>query len=153
MNYKYNQAFTLVELLAVIAIIALLSAISAPIYSKHIENTKINTATLDLREIEMMLVKYYSDKGRYPDSLDELPGALPIDPWGNPYQFLNITNSTKKGKGDLRKDKNLVPINSDFDLYSQGPDGDSKAPLTAKASRDDIIRAGNGGFFGVASDF
>ena len=32
-----------------------------------------------------------------------------------------------------------------------GKDGDSKSPLTAKASRDDIIRANDGGYIGLAS--
>ena len=58
--------------------------------------------------------------------------------------------STVKGKGKLRKDKFLVPLNSDYDLYSMGPDGKSVPPLTAKASRDDILRANDGEFFGPA---
>ena len=153
MNFKNHEAFTLIELITVVAITAVLTTITAPIYSNYIEDTKIKTATVELREIETKLVRYYTNNRRYPDSLNDLPGDSPVDPWGKPYQYLNIENSTKKGKGGLRKDKNLVPINSDFDLYSKGPDGDSKAPLTAKASRDDIIRAGNGGFFGVATDF
>jgi general secretion pathway protein G len=52
-----------------------------------------------------------------------------------------------------RKDKNLHPLNSDFDLYSKGRDRDSKLPLTAEASRDDIIRANNGGFIGLAKNY
>lgn len=55
--------------------------------------------------------------------------------------------------GSVRKDRFLAPINTDFDLYSMGPDGDSKSQLNAKASRDDIIRAANGAYFGVASGF
>ena len=55
--------------------------------------------------------------------------------------------------GKKRKDKSLHPLNSDYDLYSMGPDGRSVSPLTAKASRDDIIRANNGGFIGVAEDY
>ena len=78
-------------------------------------------------------------------------GFVKKDPWGNDYQYLNIAK--EKGKGKLRKDKNLVPINSDFDLYSMGPDGSSVAPLTARASRDDIVRANDGGFVGLAGNF
>jgi general secretion pathway protein G len=61
--------------------------------------------------------------------------------------------STVKGNGKKRKDRNLVPLNSDYDLYSQGPDGNSVSPLTAAASQDDIIRANNGGFVGKAEDY
>jgi general secretion pathway protein G len=57
------------------------------------------------------------------------------------------------GGGQPRKDRFLVPINSDYDLYSMGPDGASTPPLTAKASHDDIIRASDGAYVGVAENF
>jgi general secretion pathway protein G len=52
-----------------------------------------------------------------------------------------------------RKDRFLVPINTDFDLYSMGKDGKSVPSLTAAASRDDVVRAANGAFIGLASRF
>lgn len=52
-----------------------------------------------------------------------------------------------------RKDRFLVPINTDFDLYSMGKDGTSVPSLTAAASRDDVVRAANGAFIGLASRF
>ncbi len=55
--------------------------------------------------------------------------------------------------GGARKDRFLVPINSDFDLYSMGKDGQSVGPLTAQKSHDDVIRANDGGFYGLASNF
>lgn len=55
--------------------------------------------------------------------------------------------------GEVRKDRFQVPINSDFDLYSSGPDGQSRGPLSAPVSRDDILRANDGAFYGVAEDF
>jgi general secretion pathway protein G len=55
--------------------------------------------------------------------------------------------------GQARKDRFLVPINSDFDLYSMGKDGRSVGPLTAQQSHDDIIRANDGGYYGLASNF
>jgi general secretion pathway protein G len=55
--------------------------------------------------------------------------------------------------GQARKDRNLVPINSDYDLYSVGPDGRSVPPLTAHHSQDDIVRARNGAYIGPASEF
>lgn len=73
------------------------------------------------------------------------------DPWGNVYQYTNL--GTVKGSGKARNNKSLVPINSDFDLYSMGKDGASASPLTAKASRDDIVRANNRRFVGLASEY
>ncbi len=58
------------------------------------------------------------------------------------------------GQADrARKDHNLHPLNSDFDLYSMGPDGKSQPALTAKVSWDDVIRASDGGFVGRASRY
>lgn len=34
-----------------------------------------------------------------------------------------------------------------------GPDGESMPPLNAKSSRDDVIRAANGAFYGLAEKF
>ena len=47
----------------------------------------------------------------------------------------------------------LVPLNSDYDLYSMGKDGVSSPPITAKPSQDDVIRASNGSYVGLASNF
>ena len=74
-----------------------------------------------------------------------------LDPWKGTYQYTRLDNA--KGKGSARKDKNLVPINTDYDLWSNGKDGKSVAPLTAQASRDDIVRANNGRFVGPAADY
>ena len=45
------------------------------------------------------------------------------------------------------------PVNSDYDLYSKGKDGKSQTPFTAKASQDDIVRANDGSFLGLVSDY
>ena len=75
-----------------------------------------------------------------------------LDPWTHPYQYLRINGANIKGSS-LRKDKSLVPVNTDFDLYSMGKDGASVSPFTAKQSRDDIVRANNGKFVGLAADY
>jgi general secretion pathway protein G len=106
-----------------------------------------------LEEIADQINDFFLKNGRYPDSLDEVISPPPLDPWGRPYEYLRIDGGSVKGKGKLRKDKNLVPINSDYDLYSMGPDGESASPLTANPSKDDIVRGRNGKFFGVATDY
>ncbi|MFH1984181.1 MAG: prepilin-type N-terminal cleavage/methylation domain-containing protein [Pseudomonadota bacterium] len=57
------------------------------------------------------------------------------------------------GVGKFRSYHGTKPINTDFDIYSMGPDGKSARPLTSKNSHDDIIRANNGGYYGRASEF
>ena len=146
-----NYGLTLVELLVAVAIIALLSLISWPTYRHYIEGLDNKQAVQDLLLIDAMLQRYHTDHFTYPDTLQAVGLDTKLDPWGNNYEYLNI--ATVKGKGKLRKDHNLVPINSDYDLYSKGKDGRSVSPLTAKHSRDDIIRANNGGFTGLAADY
>ena len=59
----------------------------------------------------------------------------------------------EKDKGKPRKDHFLVPVNSDFNLYSMGADGQTQTPFTAARARDDIVRANDGGYVGLASDY
>jgi len=152
-NYEISliqRGFTLIEVLLAIIIIGILATVTYPGYMEHLDERKIQVAVADITVIADCIERFYLALGRYPDDLEEA-GCVRNDPWGNPYEYLNI--STVKGKGKLRKDKNLTPINTFFDLYSKGPDGKSVSPLTAKHSQDDIIRANNGGFIGPATGF
>ena len=58
-----------------------------------------------------------------------------------------------EGNEGKRKDKFQVPLNSTYDLYSLGKDGVSDEPLTAKPSWDDIVRANDGAFIGLATQY
>jgi general secretion pathway protein G len=156
-NYHYtitikkNKAFTALEFAAVIIIIGLFFMTFSPAMIKMADTAKTSTTIDEITEIQVAIDAFYSSNGIYPESLDEVFDEIPLDQWGNPYQYLNL--STVKGKGKRRKDKNLVPINSDYDLYSMGPDGESVSPLTASASKDDIVRGRNGAFVGIATDY
>ena len=144
--------FTLIELVMVVAIVGVLSAIAIPLYGEYIEKAKIVRAVSEITTISKSITVYNLDNNsKYPQSLNEVGWGASKDPWGAPYQYLNI--QTAMGKGNMRKDKFLVPINTDYDLYSMGKDGISTPPLNSKAGRDDIIRANDGGYIGLASDF
>jgi general secretion pathway protein G len=140
---------TLLEMLIAVALVGLLTAVAVPTYRQSSEKSKIMTAKRDILEISIALDKYFLATNRYPNSLADI-GQARTDPWGTPYQYLPMEGAKI---GQKRKDKSLHPLNSDYDLYSNGPDGNSQTPLTASASRDDIIRANNGGFIGVAQDY
>jgi general secretion pathway protein G len=118
---------------------------------KMVETSKTTNATQVIKEMQTDIEDFYKTNGRYPDSLEEVFGEVPLDEWGNPYQYLNMAKA--KGNGKKRKDKNLVPINSDYDLYSMGPDGKTSSPLTASVSQDDIVRGRNGIFVGLATEY
>jgi general secretion pathway protein G len=151
-----RTGFTVVELLIAVLIVGILSAIAIPNYLRYLEKNKEATAISDINTIA----------GKLKEIMMENPDALPaglaqinignylplIDPWGNPYEYLPLYG--RPGNLPLaRRDHNLVPINSDFDVYSMGPDGQSAKPLTSLRSRDDIIRANDGAFTGKASTY
>jgi general secretion pathway protein G len=145
--------FTLVELLMAVAAVAILAAIAIPQYSQYQYNAQVAVAVRDLGALEFDIDRYYTLNNQYPAALADLgmnPAAF-VDPWGFPYQYLN--HAGVNGKGSFRKDRNLNPLNSDYDLYSLGRDGVTKMQITQKEALDDVIRAGNGGYLGLASAF
>ncbi|MEO0480829.1 MAG: prepilin-type N-terminal cleavage/methylation domain-containing protein [Planctomycetota bacterium] len=52
-----------------------------------------------------------------------------------------------------RVDQYLFPLNTDFDLFSLGANRTSSTEITSVGGRDDVIRANNGGYFGLAGDY
>ena len=146
-----GRGFTAIEIMLAVAILAVLAAIALPSYSNYLERTRVTQAVRDIADLQTRIQQYYTENHAYPNSLADIGSGSLLDPWGNPYQYTNLAEVN--GNGKARKDRNLVPINSDFDLYSMGKDGASVPPLTAKASRDDIIRANDGRFIGLASDY
>ena len=149
---RIQRGFTLLELIVVIAIVSILSAIAVPSYRDYVDRVDIAKGIADIYHIDSKLAIYQvANLGNSPPNLETIGMDNLLDPWGNPFQYLNLANV--KGNGEARKDHSLVPLNSDYDLYSSGKDGASVSPLTAKASRDDIVRANNGRFVGLASDY
>jgi len=143
-----NKSFTLIEFSVVLIIVSLLIAVIVPAMTKLENSAKSGTTEDEIVDIQTDIDDFFDANGFYPNSLADLFDAIPLDPWCNPYQYFN--HDTSPGKGKWRKDKNLVPINSDYDLYSMGPDGKSASPLTASMSHDDIVRGRNGAYIGLA---
>ena len=148
---RRGSGFTLIELLIGLAIIAVLTAIALPAYSGYVERVNVARAITDIRTLNLRVRKYEDDHNSVPASLAAVGAADLRDPWGRPYVYLKLGVPGSAGKA--RKNKNLVPINSDFDLYSQGKNGASQPPLTAKPSLDDIVLANDGGFAGLAAEY
>jgi len=152
------KGFTLIEVLLIVAIIGTVLALLVPSYTNLLQKARINRAVVDIVKISRELDDCLTDYGTLPGTLDELiqdskPLNL-IDPWGNRFEYLVIIGKRKQDvQGKWRKDRFLVPINSDYDLYSMGKDEKSSAPLTARASWDDIVRANDGDFFGLARKY
>ena len=119
--------FTLLELLVVLAIIGLLGALIGPRLFERLEDSKLVTAQTQVRMLKTALDTMRLDIGRYPTAEEGLSmltraptdaplranwhgpyleGEVPLDPWGNPYQY-----------NPAGRDLNAVT------LYSYGPTG------------------------------
>ena len=82
---KTKRGFTLIELLAVLAIIGVLLTLSAPKYFHSVDVARETALAENLRITREAIDRFYSDRGRYPGSLEELVARrylrnLPVDP-------------------------------------------------------------------------
>lgn len=148
---RASRGLTVVELMLVLALVGVLVSLAVAGWNGWRDRIRTKAAQDDLISIAAVIDQHYEDTGGFPADLAAIGRAGMRDPWGNAYVYLDLTPKGNKGKA--RKDHSLVPLNTDFDLYSKGPDGSSSAPLTAKSSKDDILRANNGRFIGRASDY
>lgn len=80
-----NRGFTLLELMIVIAIIIILASIILPQYRKTITQTQEAVLRDDLFKMRSLIDQFAADKGRLPQSLEELVSEgyirdVPVDP-------------------------------------------------------------------------
>jgi len=133
-----------------VALVGVLAGVALPAYQRHLVKVRITAAAQDITMMSLVIQSYRLDHSSHPASLADVGLDGKTDPWGRPYVYFDVEGN---GHGLARKDKALNPINTDFDLYSVGPDGQTKKQVSQKDSVDDVIRARNGSFVGVAADF
>jgi general secretion pathway protein G len=150
-SVRSGVGFTLLELLIAMAVVAILAAIAYGQYSAFVERARIGTAVADIAAMELEIVRFQQlPNGPLPASLADIGRDGHLDPWGRPYHYVNLRTTNK---GAARKDRRLNPLNSDYDLFSAGKDGVFKKQVSQKDSLDDVIRALDGAYLGVARDF
>ncbi len=103
---KKENGFTLIELMAVITILVLLSLIIIPIIDKNIKKTKQNMYIIQIENIRMAGISYFSDN----------PNYKPTD--GNNS---SVTLDTLEQNGYIEKDVKNPLTNQTFDntIYVQ----------------------------------
>jgi general secretion pathway protein G len=146
-----HAGYTLIELMLGVMVVAILAVLATTSYQSYRDRADLIRAVADIGHVSALVNKFQLDNRAFPASLGDVGADALLDPWGHPYQYVN--HDEPRTRGQWRRDKNIVPINSDFDVFSMGKDGVSRPPMTAAASRDDIVRANNGAFIGLASDY
>lgn len=120
-----SGGFTLIEIMVVVVILGILAAVAVPRIMSRPDTARITKAKQDIRVVENALKLYRLDNFVYPsteqglEALVEQPAGepaaknwkaggyldrVPLDPWGNPYQYLN------------------PGVKSELDLYTLGAD-------------------------------
>ena len=141
---------TLIEMLTAVTIVVILASGGVASYTFAVDASNNAKAVADIATIGARVIAYQLSNDRWPATLAEI-GWDDNDPWDHPYRYLSFAGGVDRSAA--RKDRNLVPVNSFFDLYSMGKDGASVPPFTAGVSQDDIVWANDGSFVGLAENY
>jgi general secretion pathway protein G len=119
-----RRGFTLMEVLLVLAILVILGSLAVGVFSGVQRSAMIKNAQIQVDAIDHASDLYSTTVGLYPNAIEDLstmPGdvdqnkwagpyleEVPLDPWNNPYQYVNPGQRNNVGKPDI---------------WSYGPDG------------------------------
>src|ERR687891_1154698 len=115
--------FTLLELMIVISIIIILASITLPQYQKTIMHTREAVLKDDLRKFRSLIDQFAADKGRLPQSLDELVSEgymreVPVDPFTGQKDWAITTG---EDPNSLTGEQGITDVHSaSTDMSSEG---------------------------------
>jgi general secretion pathway protein G len=78
-----------------IFIVGTLAAIAVPVSQDYYYKAQVVRATADIRVMEKEIALFKVDLERYPNDLAEIARDGFLDPWGYPYQYLNVEDFGK----------------------------------------------------------
>lgn len=145
----HSSGFTLVELLVVVAILGVLVLSATPTYTRLKTRVMTTRCIAEIRTFQNDIGAFVVENTTLPPNLLSLGKGSLKDVFGRPYVYLRVDSAP----GSARLGPFAVPLNTDYDLYSLGPDGASAQALSDPTSKDDIVRASDGGYLGEGLGF
>ena len=76
MKQRYQQGFTLIELMIVVAIIGILAAIAIPSYNDYTARSQVSEGVSLMSGTKTPLAEYFADKGQWPANLTAVSSSL-----------------------------------------------------------------------------
>jgi general secretion pathway protein G len=176
------RGFSMVEMLIVVAVIAILASIGIPRYLQAVRTARNVQAIGDIRKISVEIEQYRARHGGLPEVLPverDDPWGRPYQyiPWApvvkvvggvelvvDPDEDEEKKSKRKKKPKKPKQDEETEPepteeeteyelVNTEYDLFSLGIGGRTGASLDEAESLDDIVRADDGGFVGLAREY
>ncbi len=135
-QHQKQTGFTLIEIMVVIVILGILASLIVPKIMGRPDEARIVAAKQDMSSVMQALKLYKLDNQRYPTTEQGLQALitkptseptpknwnsngylerLPIDPWGNPYQYLNP---------GLHGELDIISLGADGAVGGEGNDAD-----------------------------
>ena len=122
------SGFTLLELMIVISIIIILAAVALPQYQKTVMHARETVLKDDLFRMRALIDQYAADKGKLPQSLDDLVTAgyireVPKDPITDEKDWQPVTGtdpySTEDNQGLINIHSNSGDTSTEGTPYSE----------------------------------
>ena len=123
-----STGFTLLELMIVISIIIILAAVALPQYQKTVMHARETVLKDDLFRMRSLIDQYAADKGKLPQSLDDLVTAgyireVPKDPITDNKEWKLDTGedpySTEGGSGVINVHSSSSDVSTEGTPYSE----------------------------------